>query len=223
MSTATSTLSRRNFGRIDVLIIGALLIYGTLILLRMAYLPLYLSSIHCAVFLGGFHTYVRRRHGISIPPPLLLLVYLTVALDGVGNLFGMYNRQFRYIQYDEFTHTASPALVAPVLVWLLREALNRYGYRLPLGLVTFFAVTTMFTIAGFYEVVELWDDKYMHPVPGMRIHGPYDTPNDLQCNLTGMIVGGLIAWLILRRAPHEPDLKNEVSLPVGSPADRQPR
>lgn len=223
MSTATSTLSRRNFGKFDLLVVGALLIYGTLLLLRMAYLPLYLSSIYCAIFLGVFHIYMRRRHAINIPPLLLLLVYLTVALDGVGNLFGMYNRQFRYIQYDEFTHTASPALVAPVLVWLLREALDRYGYRLPLGLVTFFAVTTMFTIAGFYEIVELWDDKYMHPVPGMRIHGPYDTPNDLQCNLTGMIAGGLIAWLILRRATHRPGLKTEASVPAGSPADRQPR
>jgi uncharacterized membrane protein YjdF len=84
-------------------------------------------------------------------------------------------------------------------VWLLRAGLDRFGYRLPLGLVTFFAVMTMFTISGFYEVVELWDDKYMWPTPGMRIHGAYDTANDLQCDLIGMTVGGLMAYAILKR------------------------
>ena len=52
----------------------------------------------------------------------------------------------------------------------------------------------MFTIAGFYEVLELWDDKYMHPEPGMRIHGPYDTANDLQWNLLGMGIGALATY-----------------------------
>ena len=48
-------------------------------------------------------------------------------------------------------------------------------------------------------VIELWDDKYMWPAPGMRIHGSYDTANDLQCDLIGMTVGGLMAYAILKR------------------------
>jgi uncharacterized membrane protein YjdF len=111
----------------------------------------------------------------------------------------MYDTKFDYLQYDGFTHMAVPALVAPVIVWLLRAGLDRFGYRLPLGLVTFFALTTMFTVAGFYEVIELWDDKYMWPAPGMRIHGAYDTGNDLQCDLIGITVGGLMAYAILKR------------------------
>ena len=77
--------------------------------------------------------------------------------------------------------------------------LRHFGYELPLGLIVFFALTTMFTLSGFYEVLELWDDKYMWPTPGMRIHGAYDTPNDLQCDLLGMIIGGLVAYAVLRR------------------------
>ena len=186
--------------RLDLPVIGGLLAFGTYILLKMAYLPLYRSSIYCFIFIGGAWYYLSRRWSLHIPPLLALLVYLTAFLDGIGNMLGLYRQKFLYIQYDEFTHSLSPALAAPVLVWLLDALLRRFGYRLPLGLVTIFAITIMFTIAGFYEIVELWDDKYMHPVPGMRIHGPYDTPNDLQWNLGGMIVGGLLAWFILRRS-----------------------
>lgn len=185
--------------KIDLPVVGGLLVFGTYVLLKMAYLPLYLSTIYCLLFIGVAWLYLWKRWGLRVPPVLAVLIYLTAALDGVGNLFNMYNQRFPYIQYDEFTHSAAPALAAPVLVWLLDAGLRRFGYRLPLGLVTFFAITTMFTIAGFYEIVELWDDKYMHPQPGMRIHGAYDTSNDLQWNLGGMIVGGLIAWAILKR------------------------
>jgi uncharacterized membrane protein YjdF len=188
--------------RIDFAVIGGLFAFGTYILLKMAYLPLYRSSIYTLIFIGGAWYYLSRRWSLRIPPLLALLVYLTAFLDGIGNLLGLYRQKFLFIQYDEFTHSLSPALAAPVVVWLLDALLKRFGYRLPLGLVTLFAITIMFTIAGFYEIVELWDDKYMHPVPGMRIHGPYDTPNDLQWNLGGMLVGGLLAWLILRRSLH---------------------
>ena len=185
--------------RIDLPAIGALITSGTWILLKMAYLPLYLSSIYTLIFIAGSWYYLSRRWALHIPPILALLVYLTAFLDGIGNLLGLYRQKFIHIQYDEFTHSLSPALVAPVLVWLLEALLTRSGYRLPMGLITIFAITIMFTIAGFYEIVELWDDKYLHPVPGMRIHGPYDTSNDLQWNLGGMILGGLLAWRLLRR------------------------
>jgi hypothetical protein len=62
-----------------------------------------------------------------------------------------------------------------MMVWLLNAGLKRFNYHLPLALVTLFAITIVFTLSGFYEVLELWDDKYMHPDPGWRIHGSYDT------------------------------------------------
>jgi uncharacterized membrane protein YjdF len=196
---------------VDLPVVGGLLGFGTWILIRMAYLPIYLSTIYTLAFLGVAWLYLLKRWQIRVPPILGFMIYLTAALDGVGNFFNMYNRHFELIQYDEFTHATSPALVAPVLVWLLDHGLRRSGYRLPPGIVTFFAITTMFTIAGFYEILELWDDKYMHPAPGMRIHGPYDTSNDLQWNLCGMVIGGLIAWLLLRRSA----LRDGVLAPAG--------
>jgi uncharacterized membrane protein YjdF len=184
---------------LDAAIITGLLIWGTIFLMRMAYLRIWFTTPICIAWLGAIYVYVKWRFELSIPLVLLFLVYFSVALDGLGNLFDWYNIKYKYGQYDEFTHTAIPALTAPVIVWLLHEGLQRFGYRLPIGLVTFFAVTTMFTVSGFYEIIELWDDKYMWPQPGMRIHGAYDTPNDLQCDLLGLVVGGLIAYALTKR------------------------
>ena len=185
--------------RFEILIIALLVIWGSVFMLKMAYLSVWSSTLICIAYLAAIYAYLRIRYDMRVPLSMMVLVYLTVALDGFGNLFGLYNRKFAYIQYDEFTHTAAPALAMPVIVWLLRSGMARFGYRLPLALVTFFAITVSFTVSGFYEIIELWDDKYMWPQPGMRIHGPYDTPNDLQCDLLGMIIGGVIAYYLIRR------------------------
>jgi len=190
--------------RFEPLIVAGLLVWGALFLIRMVYLRIWISTPICVAYLWAIYAYVKARYDVKIPFALLFLVWASVALDGIGNLKfggypGLYNTKFKYFQYDEFTHTAIPALTAPIVVWLLRAGLDHFGYRLPLGMVTFFAMTTMFTLSGFYEILELWDDKYMWPQPGMRIHGPYDTPNDLQCDLLGMTIGGLMAYAILKR------------------------
>jgi uncharacterized membrane protein YjdF len=190
--------------RYEIPIVAGLLVWGTVFVLRLPHLVIWISLPICVAYLWAVYTYVKARYEAPMPFALLFLVWASVALDAIGNLrFGgnlsLYDTKFKYFQYDEFTHAAIPALTAPVIVWLLRAGLEHFGYRLPLGLVTFFAVTTMFTIAGFYEIVELWDDKYMWPAPGMRIHGPYDAPNDLQCDLLGMTIGGLMAYTLLKR------------------------
>lgn len=197
--TKSETEKSSSFTLLDAAIVSGLLLWGAVFLLRMAYLRIWFSTPTCVAWLAAIYVYVKHRFDVKIPFVLLTLVYASVALDGLGNLFDWYNTKYKFIQYDEFTHTAIPALTAPVIVWLLNEGLKRFDYRLPLWVVTFFATTTMFTISGFYEVVELWDDKYFWPQPGMRIHGPYDTPNDLQCDLIGMVIGGIVAYVVLRR------------------------
>jgi uncharacterized membrane protein YjdF len=189
--------------RFEIPIIAGLLIWGAVFLLKLAYLRIWISTPICVAYLWGIYAYVKARYEVKIPIIFLFLVWASVALDGLGNLFDLYNTKYKYVQYDEFTHTAVPALTMPIVVWLLRAGMEHFGYRLPLGLIVFFAVTTMFTISGFYEIVELWDDKYMWPQPGMRIHGPYDTPNDLQCDLLGMTIGGVLAYALLKRKAGE--------------------
>src|SRR5262249_7729002 len=189
--------------RFGPLIIAGLFIWGVVFLLKLPHLKVWKIMLVCPSYLWAVYAFVKTRYGVKIPLSLLFLVLASVALDTVGNLrfggaFSMYDTKFKYFQYDEFMHTTVPALIAPAVVWLLRAGLDYFGHRLPLGLVTFFAMAIMFTISGFYEVVELWDDKYMWPAPGMRIHGAYDTPNDLQCDLIGLTVGRLRVSAILK-------------------------
>src|SRR5262245_61883123 len=190
--------------RFEPLIVTGLLVLGAVFLLRLLHLHIWIIMPVSVAYLWAIYAFVKACYEVKIPIALLVLVWASVALDGLGNLrFGghlsLYDTKFKYFQYDEFTHTTVPALIAPVIVWLLRAGLDYFGHRLPLGLVTFFAMTIMFTLSGFYEIIELWDDKYMWPAPGMRIHGAYDTANDLQCDLIGMTIGGLMAYAILKR------------------------
>jgi uncharacterized membrane protein YjdF len=179
-------------------------------LFRMAYLPGYISLPVGVLLLGLFRHFIESCYGVRIPLFLLLLLWLSIALDWAGNIFGWYNAKDWLIPYDYFTHTAVPFLVTPVMVWLMDTGLKKFGYALPLWLVTLFAVTAMFTLAGFYEILELWDDKYMHPDPGWRIHGPYDTANDLQCDLLGMVLGGVLAYGWLYRTGSVSDLSLQI-------------
>lgn len=183
---------------VEIIIIVLMLTLGTLFLLRLAYLPIQVSTPVGMIYVLAVTWFFRQQYGLRMPFILPVLAVLAVGVDGIGNYFGWYRQQFRWIQYDEIAHALIPFLTAPTIIWLLRAGLEKYGWRLPLSLTAFFAATTMFTISGFYEVVELWDDKYMHPQPGMRIHGPYDTPNDLQWDLIGIAAGAALTYVILK-------------------------
>jgi uncharacterized membrane protein YjdF len=183
---------------IEIVIIALILILGTLFLLRMAYLPIWVTTPVGMIYVTMVTWFFREQYGLKMPFILPALAVLAVGVDGIGNYFGWYRTQFKWMQYDEISHALIPFLTAPTIIWLLRAGIEKYGWRLPLSLVAFFAATTMFTISGFYEVVELWDDKYMHPEPGMRIHGPYDTPNDLQWDLIGIAAGAALTYAVLK-------------------------
>jgi len=118
-------------------------------------------------------------------------------VDALGNYFRMYGNPFGPMQYDEFAHMTIQVLITPLIVWLLRERIERSGQQLSLGLTTFFAGTTIFGLSSFYEIIELWDEMYFG---GQRIWGTRDTSTDLQFDLFGVVVGASLAYLLLRRA-----------------------
>lgn len=182
--------------RLELPIVAVLFIAGSAFLLKMAYLPVLTCTILGVLFLLAVYVYIRARYGIEIPLILLALVLGAVEVDALGNYFRMYGRHFGPVMYDEFSHMAVQALTAPMIVWLLREGIVRFGYRLPLGLVTFFAITVLFSLSAFYEVIELWDELYFR---GQRIWSPHDAPNDLQWDMAGIIVGAVLTYLVLRR------------------------
>jgi hypothetical protein len=134
---------------------------------------------------------IRRKDPDKFP----LLLLGAIEVDALGNYFHLYGKPFGPVQYDEFAHTLCSALVTPAVIWILQSSAKRGGYRLPLGLITVIAVAMIFSLCGFYEIIELWDERYFH---GKRIWGPYDTSNDLQQDLIGTLAGAALAYLVLR-------------------------
>lgn len=61
---------------------------------------------------------------------------------------------------------------------------------------SFFAVAMLFSMSGFYEIIELWDERYFH---GKRIWSPHDTANDLQWNLIGAVIGVALSYAVLKK------------------------
>jgi hypothetical protein len=172
-----------------------LFLAGCAFLLKMCYLSLLQNTVYGGLFLLAFYGYLRARYDIKIPPVLLLLVLAAVEVDAVGNYFRMYGQHLGPVMYDEFAHMAVQALTSPLILWLANEVIARFGYHLPLGLITFFSIMTLFSITGFYEIIELWDERYFR---GQRIWSPHDAPNDLQWNLAGIIIGSVSTYRVMK-------------------------
>jgi hypothetical protein len=183
--------------RLEVPITVALVLGGAAFLLKMCYLPLVTCTLVGGAWLAAVYFYARARYGIVMPPALLLLVFAALEVDALGNFFSMYGRAVVWgVMYDEFAHLAVQTLTTPLVVWLLSEAVRRAGHQLPLGLSIFFAVAVFFSLSAFYEIIELWDERYFG---GQRIWSKHDAPNDLQWDFAGILIGALLAYVILRR------------------------
>lgn len=174
---------------------------GAAFLLKMCYLSLALNSIFGVVFLGGFYFYIRGRHGINIPLVFLALVFAGLQIDALGNYFHMYGSTFGPLQYDEFSHMAVQVLITPIIIWLVRRGLDRMGQQSSLGFSALFAATVMFSLSACYEIIELWDEVYFG---GARIWSKYDTANDLQWDLCGILLGTLLAIPLLKATETKP-------------------
>ena len=187
---------KRLIRHLELPFVVLLLLTGSAFLLKMCYLPLLQNTIYGGLLLLALYGYLYARYDIRMPPVLLLLVLAAVEVDAVGNYFRMYGRQFGPVMYDEFAHLAVQALTSPLVLWLAGEFGARFGYRLPLGLITVFSVTTLFSLTGFYEIIELWDERYFS---GQRIWSPHDAPNDLQWNLAGIIIGSVSTYVVMKK------------------------
>jgi len=181
--------------RFELPLVLLVAIAGAAFLLKMCYLSLVFNCVFGLVFLGAFYAYVRGRHRIDIPITLLMLVFAALQIDALGNFFRMYGRQFGPLQYDEFSHMAVQVLITPIIIWLVRGGMNRLGHNVSVRLSALLAGTMMFSLTAIYEVIELWDEVYFG---GQRIWGKYDTANDLQWDLCGIIIGALVAVPLLR-------------------------
>ena len=181
--------------RLELSLVLFSLASGLAFLLMMCHLSFEFNTIFGIVFLTLFYFYVRRRHQINLPVSLLVMVFLALQIDALGNLFGMYGQTFGPFQYDEFAHMSIQLLASPIIVWMVMLTMEKLGHPLPVMLTAFFAAATMFSLSAFYEIIELWDELYFHP---HRIWGPLDTATDLQFDFFGIVLGTLLSCVLLR-------------------------
>ena len=200
--------------QMEISLVGIMFLLGCAFLLKMCYLSLFFNTAFIVLFLVAFYVYLRFRHRISVPLVLLMFVLFAVEVDALGNFFGMYGQRFGPMQYDEFSHMTVQVFVTPIIVWLLHSSLRKLGHDLSLFLTSLLAATVMFSLASFYEIIELWDELY---VGGQRIWGPYDTASDLQWDLCGILIGCFIAKLALKKYSHTPLSKTVLQTSGGDP------
>ena len=184
--------------QIEISLVAFMFLFGCAFLLRMCYLSLVFNTLFILAYLTVLYLYLRLRYEVTIPWFLLLCVFAAVEVDALGNFFRLYGQRFGPMQYDEFSHMTVQVLVTPIVVWLVQRALQKLNHQFSLRLISLLSASVMFSLASFYEIIELWDDLYFR---GTRIWGRYDTAIDLQWDLCGIAAGTVVANLALKRYP----------------------
>lgn len=187
--------------------LSALAIF-TLLLLRLPYRLPVTNILLSTLALSSFYFYLRLRLDIRMPSTMILCLVLSLALDVIGNRYGLFSVRIGPIPYDIITHFVASGLSFIPVMWLLMKLIRRFGYRLPLGFVTFFSVTTAFSLAGYYEITELMDERLLG---GHRIWTPRDTVQDLAADLVGIVIAAICYGLASRARWRRDNLKIEHS------------
>ena len=177
----------------------ALFFSGALFLVKTPHLSLAVNSACVVGFLVVAYWYVRNQFALRIPLALLLLVFVALQVDALGNFFHLYGTMVGPIRYDELAHLLVQALGTPIVIWIAQAWSERAELHLPSGLTAFCAASAMFSLSAFYEVLELWDELVFG---GQRIWSLHDTSEDLQWDLCGIVLGVILAKLLRNTRSH---------------------
>lgn len=185
--------------------VAALLIgSGVVFLINTPYLSVGFNSAFLTLYLASTYALVRKQFDARIPFALLGLVFIALQVDVVGNYFHWYRPDVKPIRYDEFAHLIVQALIMPMIVWIALLFAEAADVRAPFWLVATFAASVMLSLAAFYEILELWDDRYLG---GHRIWSVLDTAEDLQWDLAGILLGTVLARMMLRPGRRRSDVR----------------
>ncbi len=194
---AISEPGSQKLSRSEVLIAGGLVLAAyTALLIRMPYRAPLVNGFYAVLALSSFYLYLRLRLNIRLPAQLLLCLVVSVVLDIIGNQYNLFSRTFGFLPYDVITHFTASGLSLAAIMWLLLKLTNRFDYRLPLGFVAFFSVTTTFSLSAYYEILELVDEQFFG---GHRIWTTHDTVHDLASDLGGIVFAAIIYMVAIRK------------------------
>ena len=196
-AVVTEGSQSQRIGKPEVVVAGMLALAGyTVLLLRLPYRSPVTNLLLSTLALSSFYFYFRLRLNIRMPVGMLLCLVLSIALDVAGNRWGLFSRRIAAIPYDIITHFLASGLSYLPVMWLLIALIRRFAYRLPLGFVAFFSVTTAFSLAAYYEITELIDERLLG---GQRIWTPRDTVQDLAADLGGIVIAALCYTFAIRK------------------------
>ena len=158
----------------------------SLLLIGLPYREWPVNTLYTCSLLLFFYCFFRFRQGLRAPFFVVVALAAAVAVDVLGNKFGLYGHPFGPLRdYDEFAHFTGSGFSSVAAFWILRAGTRRMGFRLSGGLLGFLATSVAFTYCGWYEILELWDEYWWSHFE--RIHWWYDTANDLFYDFLGVI------------------------------------
>jgi len=165
------------------------------LLILFPYLQM-VSSIICGLlFLLLLYLILKKEFEIPIPFSINFLLSLGIFADAVGNAFGFYGKKWGPLWFDSWMHLFVPFCLGFFFFWLLNFL--RLKKKLNWGnfFIWLFGFSLVFSLAAFYEVIELWDELYFG---GKRIWGIHDTSSDLQWAMIGTILGMLTCQVVIK-------------------------
>lgn len=167
----------------------------SMLLIRLPYREWPVNTVYTCSLLLFFYCYFRFRQEVRAPLYVVLSLAAAVAVDILGNKLGLYGNPFGPLRdFDEFAHFAGSGFSAVGAIWLLRAGTRRMGFKLSPGLLSLASTSVAFTYAGWYEILELWDELFYGDF--VRIHTWYDTPNDLFYDFLGIIAFVLVVSVL---------------------------
>ncbi|OGF68627.1 hypothetical protein A3H65_00520 [Candidatus Giovannonibacteria bacterium RIFCSPLOWO2_02_FULL_45_14] len=129
--------------------------------------------------------YAFKRDGVVLPTLPYLISGISLWLDAVGDVAGLYGK---FGWYDQSAHFMGG--VAAMSVAITMFAQYRERHKISLFLMLFIAFSFVGLFGSFYEIEEYLEDRYYHGGQKRLGDGP-DTANDLLVNLLGGIATGV--------------------------------
>lgn len=145
------------------------------------------------LFLIFLYLVARKKLEIEIPFFLVIVLFLGIVTDVIGNSFGFFGKTFGPLPYDSWLHTFTPAYIAFSVAWVVNAIREKERWRVGNGFIWIVIFSITFSLVGIYEITELLDEQYFE---GKRIWSVYDTSLDLQWGFIGTLIGMLAYQLV---------------------------
>lgn len=170
------------------LVLLMMLLIGLALAILFPYFPIAVAIICGLLFLLLVRLVLKKELGTTLPFFINCLLFLGILADSVGNALGLYGKKWGPLWYDSWMHLFIPFCLSFSFSWLFNSLRLQKKIHIGRFLTWILVFSLAFSLTAFYEITELWDELYFG---GKRIFGSHDTPQDLQWDMIGIILGML--------------------------------